>query len=166
MRNPVLLFIAAVLLVRAEVRTMSLREAVARALKENPDVVLARLEAVKSQFAVKAARDPFVPKLYGGSGAAWTTGYPVTINGNPPSIFEAKTDMSIFNRQQSLGIAQSRENVRGAEIDVNRQQDDAAYRTAALYLDAQQTAQGLEVAQKQVSNLEKVLENARARVAE
>ena len=145
---------------------MSLREAVARALKQNPDLVIARLDLLKSQFAVKVSKDPFVPKVYGGSGAAWTTGYPANINGSPPSIFEARTDMSIFNRQQSYGVAQARENVRGAEIDVSRQQDEAAYRTAALYLDVQQTAQNLAVARRQVLNLEKVEQNTKARVAE
>lgn len=167
MRNLALVVIGpALLLAHAEVRTLTLREAVDRALKENPEVVLARLESVKAQFAVKAAKDPFVPKVYGGSGAAYTTGYPVSINGSPPSIFEARTDMSIFNRQQSYGVAQARENARGADIDVARQQDEAAYRTAALYLDAQQVAQGADVARKQVVNLEKVRETVQARVAE
>lgn len=145
---------------------MSLHDAVALALKQNPDVVMARLDLLKSQYGVKVAKDPFVPKLYGGSGAAWTTGYPASINGSPPSIFEARTDMSLFNRPQSYGVAQARENARGAEIGVAHQQEEAVYQTAALYLDAQQTARLLEVAQRQESSLTKVLENVRARVAE
>ena len=166
MKTPVLILLASVLAAHAEVRTMTLREAVQRALKQNPDLILARLDLLRSQYAVTIAKDPFVPKVYGGSGAAWTTGYPASINGQPPSIFEARTDMSIFNRQQSYGVAQARETARGAEISVARQQDDAAYQTAALYIDAQQTADMLDVARKQVGSLEKVQENVRARVAE
>lgn len=166
MRKSILVLLTPLMLANAEVHTLTLREAVARALQQNPDLVLARLDLLKTQFGVTVAKDPFVPKLYGGSGAAWTTGYPTSINGSPPSIFEARTEMSIFNRQQSYGVAQARENARGAEIDVSRQQDEAAYRTASLYLDAEQTAQGLEVARKQISSLEKVEQNVQARVAE
>jgi outer membrane protein TolC len=166
MTKSVLILLATCLLAGAEVRTMTLREAVDRALKENPDLVIARLDLLKSQYSVKISKDPFVPKVFGGSGAAWTSGYPASINGQPPSIFEARADMSIFNRPQAYAVAQARENARGAEVDVGRQQDEAAYRTASLYLDVQQTAQILEVGRKQVTSLEKVEESVRARVAE
>ena len=83
-----------------------------------------------------------------------------------PSIFEVKTDMSLFNRPQSYGIARARENARGAEIDLSRHQEEIVYRTAALYLDAQQTAQAAEVVRKQVQNLESVERTFRARIAE
>src|ERR1035441_8061945 len=105
----VLTLLAVGMLARAEVRTMTLREAVDRALKENPDLVIARLDLLKSQYAVKISKDPFVPKVTGGSGAAWTSGYPASINGQPPSIFEARADMSIFNRPQAYNVAQARE---------------------------------------------------------
>ena len=69
---------------------MTLHEALDLAMKQNPDLVIARLDQLKTELGVKIARDPFAPKLYGGSGAAWTTGYPATINGSPPSIFQAQ----------------------------------------------------------------------------
>ncbi len=166
MRKAVFLLLIPLTFVWAEVHPMTLREAIARALKTNPDLVLARLDLVKSQASVTISKDPFVPKVYGGSGVAWTTGYPTNINGSPPSIFEARTDMTIFNRQQSYTIAQARESTRGAEIDVSRQQDEAAYRTAALYLEARQIMQSVEFAQRQISSLEKVRDNVQARVAE
>ncbi len=166
MRKTFLLLLVPVLAAQAEVHPMTLKEALARALKLNPDLVLSRLDLVKAQLGVKISRDPFVPKVYGGSGAAWTTGYPTSINGSPPSIFEIKTDMQWFNWQKSYDIAQAKENSRGAEVDTARQQDDAAYRTAALYLEARQTMQSLEYARKQIASLEAVRDNVSARVAE
>jgi outer membrane protein len=159
-------FAFASLLIRAEVRTLTLKQAVDLAMRQNPNLVIARLDRVKAQLAVDIARDPFVPKIYGGSGAAWTSGFPQTINGNPPSIFEARAIMSIYNRPQSFLVAQARENVRGAEIDVQRQQDDIVYRTASLFMDAVQIGRSADAAQKQVKSLEKVLEEVRQRVAE
>jgi outer membrane protein TolC len=54
----------------AEVHPLTLRQAVEMALKENPDLVLSRLDQQKADFAIRIAKDPFVPKLYAGSGLA------------------------------------------------------------------------------------------------
>ena len=154
------------LLLRAEVRTLTLREAVTIALEQNPSVVMARLDRLKALLGVDIAKDPFVPKVYGGSGAAYTSGFPGTINGSPPSIFDARALMAIFNRPQSYLVAQARENVRGSEIEVGRQQDEIAFRTAALYLDAEQAARAAATARQQADSMQKVLEAVRQRVGE
>ena len=86
----------------AEIRTMTLRQALDVAVEQNPEVVLARLDRQKARDQVTVVRDPFVPKIYAGSGAAWTHGFPGSIDGNAPSIFQAKTVMSLFDRPQSF----------------------------------------------------------------
>jgi outer membrane protein len=151
---------------QAEVRTMTLRETVSMALLQNPDLIVARFDQVKAKYAVLIASDPFRPKVTGGSGAAWNTGYPVNINGQPPSIFAAQTQMSIYNKSQRYRVAESRENARGAEIELTRQQDDVAYRAASLWLDAQQSAETAEVAQRQVESLVKLRDATQARLEE
>ena len=101
----------------AEVHTLTLRQALDFAAKQNADVLLARLDAQRAEQGIRVAKDPFSPKVYGGSGLAWTSGYPNTIDGNAPSIFEAKTNMSLFNRPASYQVAEARENARGAQMD-------------------------------------------------
>ena len=150
--------------VLAEVRTMTLREAVALALQQNPDLVIARYEQAKARYEVQVARDPFAPKVYGGSGAAKTWGYPASINGQPPSIFQSQVLMSLYNKPLSYKVAQAREGVRGAEIELTRQQDDIAYRAAAIWLDARQARESLEVGSRQLESLRKLNENVKARV--
>ena len=145
---------------------MTMREAVATALKQSPDLVIARYDQLKAQGAVNIARDPFTPKVYGGSGAAYTSGYPASINGQPPSIFQAQAQMSFFNRPASYRVAQARENARGAEIELGRQQDDIAYRAATMWLDAQQAAEGLAIARRATDSLERVEQTVRTRVTE
>jgi outer membrane protein TolC len=102
----------------AEVRTLTLRDALDIALKQNPDVVLARLDQQRARAQVTIAKDAFVPKLFAGSGAAYTNGFPMSIDGNAPAIVQAKAPMAIFDRPQSLRAAQASEAARGAEIDV------------------------------------------------
>src|ERR1700682_3419475 len=101
----------------AEVRTITLQEAVNLALKQSPEVVLARLDEQRAREAVRIAKDPFTPKVYGGSGLAYTNGYPSSIEGSAPAIFEARTNMSLFNRPQSFQLASAREAARGAALD-------------------------------------------------
>src|SRR3984957_17269864 len=150
----------------AETKTMTLRQALDRALEQNPDVLLARLDQQKARDQILIAKDPFYPKVYGGGGFAWTNGSPVSIDGNPPSIFQARTDMTLFDRAQSYKVAEAKEGLRGSAIDVTKQQEEAAYRVALLFLDSEQAAHSFDAAQQQIENFTKVKGLMDARVEE
>ena len=150
----------------AETHPLTLRQAIAVALKQNPELILSRLDEQKSRAAIRVAKDPFVPKVYGGSGLAFTSGYPNSIEGSAPSIFQARTDMALFNRPKSYDLAQSRENARGTGIDTASKADDVAYRTAALFLDAQQFERSAQSLEQETQALTRVDEVVRLRVEE
>ena len=150
----------------AEVKTLTLRQALDLALAQSPDLMMARLEQQKARNQVIVTRDPFVPKVFAGSGAAWTTGFPNSIEGSAPSIFQAKTVMSLYDRPLSYQVAQANEALRAAEIDVGRRQDEVVYRVASLYLDAGHAARSLQAAEREAANLARVRELVEARVAE
>lgn len=161
-----LCYVSFACLAGAEVHTLTLKQAIDVALKQNADVVLARLDEQKARAAVRVARDPFVPKIYGGSGLAFTSGYPSSIEGAAPSIFQARTDMALFNRPKSYELAEARENARGAAVDTSAKIDDVAYRTADLFLDASQTAQSAASLQQEIQSLQQVSESVQLRVSE
>ncbi|MDQ2946711.1 MAG: TolC family protein [Acidobacteriota bacterium] len=150
----------------AEVHTLTLKQAVAIALKQNSDVLLARLDERRVQAGVRIARDPFVPKIYGGSGLAWTSGYPNSIEGSAPSIFQARTNMALFNRPKSYELAEARENVRSAAIDTAAKLDDITYRTATMFLDTAQIGRNVKSLQQEVTSLGHVNESVQLRVTE
>lgn len=149
-----------------EVRVLSLRQALELALAQNPDLLLARLDQQKARYQVTVTRDPFSPKVFAGSGAAWSTGFPNSIDGSAPSIVTVKTQMAIFNRPQSYLVAQANEDARGAGVDVARRQEEVIYRVASLYLDAEQAARSLDAARRQADNLTRVRDLMAQRVAE
>ncbi len=150
----------------AEVHSLTLLQAVDTALRQNPEIVLSRLDEQKARAGIRVARDPFVPKVYGGSGLAYTSGYPNSIEGQAPSIFEARTDMALFNRPKSYELAEARENARGAAIDSASKGDDIAYRTASLYLDAEQYQRSQESLEQEVQALQRVHEAVQLRYDE
>ncbi len=150
----------------AEVRTLTLRQAVELALKQNPDVLLARLDEVKAEQAVRFARAPFIPRVIAFSGLAFSSGFPLSIEGAAPSIFQVQAIATVFNKPQSYRVAAAREHMRSAAFDAAARQREVAYRTAELYVDAQRAAQMSAVAGPETKSLEAVLETVRARVGE
>src|SRR5579864_4074357 len=165
MRLPVVLLLSAASLF-AETKTLTLREALDLALAQNPDVMLSRLDQQKARQSVTIARDPFLPKVFAGSGAAWTSGFPASINGEAPAIVEVKTQMSLFDQPQRYRIAAARESARGAEIDVARQQEEVAYRVANLYLDAEKAGHEVGAARLEADNLSRAANVMKTRVDE
>jgi outer membrane protein len=159
-------FLLGALCAGAETRTLTLRQTIDLALSQSPEILLARLDAQKARDQVIIAKDPFIPKVYAGSGAAWSSGFPASIDGAAPSIFQTKTQMSLFDRPQSYQIAQANENLRGSEIDVAKQQDEVVYRVASLFLDAEQAARSMQAAQRESENLARALDLVSARVAD
>jgi outer membrane protein TolC len=150
----------------AETKTMTLREALNLALAQNPDLLLARLDQQKARAQVTLARDPFQPKVFAGSGAAWTSGFPASIDGSAPAIVQVKTQMALFDQPQRYQIAEANENLRGAAIDSTRRQDEVAYRVAALFLDAERAARSVAAAQREIENLARVFDLVKVRVDE
>ena len=166
MRPTLLLFVIAAGAGFAEDHSLTLRQAVDIALKQNLDVAMARLEEVKAQAAVRVARDPFTPKVYAGSGAAKVWGYPSSIEGAAPSIVQARTEMALFNRPKSYELARVRENARGAALSTQSKSDEVVYQTAALFLDAQQMARSAASLKLEAEGLERVNETVQLRVQE
>jgi outer membrane protein len=150
----------------AETYVMTLREAVELALRQNPELVSARLDEQKAAQQIRLAKDPFSPRLMVGSGAAYSSGYPLSIDGSPPSIFQGRAIQTFFNRTKSYQVSEARENARTTLIDFQMKRDDIAFRTAGLYLDAERTTQVAEMARRQIEDFEQVRQAVAARVAE
>lgn len=160
------LLLALTSLADAETHNLTLKQAVARALTQNPEVIMARLDQTKASLAVRVAHNPFTPHLGVGTGLAYTNGFPLSIEGSAPAVFEAKANEYLFNKPQSYAVAQAKESARGAGFAAGEKNDDIAYRVASLYIDADRATRLADSASKQVESLEKVLDTANTRVAE
>jgi outer membrane protein len=165
-RRNIFLFLALAWSLRGEEHPLTLRQAVQLALRQNSDVVLARLDEQRAIEGIRVAKDPFVPKVYGGSGLAKTWGFPATIDGNAPSIFEARTNMVIFSRPKSYELAVARENARGAAVGVQAKDEEVAYQTASMFLETGQLTRVEESLRREVEVLARVVETTSARIGE
>jgi len=150
----------------AEEHSLTLQQALEIAARQNPDVALARLDAQKAEEGIKVAKDPFRPHVNAGSGLAYTYGYPNSIEGNAPSLFEVRTDEALFNRPKSWELAAAREAARGSEYGAEAKTDEVAYQTADLFLTASQMQHDSETLSTQLPSLEKVVEATEVAVNE
>jgi outer membrane protein TolC len=168
MRKPVglLIFASFAAALQAEVHVITLQDAVDIALKQNPDIAMARLDEQKAVEAVRIARDPFTPRISVGSGLAYSSGFPMSIEGSAPSIVQAQATQFLFNRPQSYAVAQARESARSAGIGTAAKRDEVVLRTALLYLDAERLGRLADLARKQIEAVEKIQETIRGRVQE
>lgn len=149
-----------------EVRTMSLRQVLDAAVVQNPEVALARLEEEKSNDDIVLAKDPFHPKLVIGSGIAYSSGFPMSIDGSAPAILQAKAIASIFDRPQSYRVNAAKERRKMTDLDTQSKREEIAHRAASLFLDAQRLQQAIRVVKSQVENLVQVERSVKVRVDE
>jgi outer membrane protein len=153
-------------MVAAEVHSLTLQQVLDISSRQNPDVALARLDEQHAEEGIKVARDPFVPKLTAGSGLAYTYGYPNSINGNAPSLFEMRTDMSIYNRPQSYALASAKEIARGSQFGAQVKAEEVAYQAADLFLSASEAERERETISGELPSLQQVVQAMSAGVNE
>lgn len=157
------LLTAAVGPVNAATHTLTLRQAVELALKQNPDLVLARLEAGKAARQVDVARDPFIPKVFVGSGLAATYGFPMTVDQQAPTVIDVTGVAAIFDRPRRYRLAEAREEARSAALSAEEKQQEAVLRTVELFLEVERAARVAETMRAQAEGLERVAEALRLR---
>src|SRR5579862_6587500 len=156
-------FLALVFCLRAEVYPMTLRQTVETALKQNPDVMMARLDEQKARLGIKVEQAPFFPRVVAGSGLAYSNGFPLSIEGAAPSVFQVSATQYLFNRPQNFSIAAARERNRGAELSAAAKREEIANRGTSLYLDAARIG---ALARRDTESLERVLASVQAQVRE
>ena len=164
-RFPVLLLASAALCC-AEVHSCTLRQALELAARQNPEVTIARLDQVRAQEGIDIAKDPFRPKVYLGSGAAYTYGYPNSIEGNAPSLAQVRTDMYLYNRPKSYNLAAAKELERASQFGAQAKAEEVAYNAAVLFLSASQMEHLSRTVSGQLPSLESVVRVVQAAVDE
>ena len=159
-----LLGVTCALTCAAETKTLTLKQALDLAIRQNPDLVIARLDQQKARDQVSITKDPFSPKVSAGSGLAWTYGFPTSIDGSAPSIVQVRTSMALYDKPQSYLVAQANESLRGTGILVEQRQAEVIYRVASLFIDAEDAARGLDAAKQEQAGLARAQQLIQARV--
>lgn len=145
-------------------RTLTLREAVTLAMRQNPDYLIAKLDEQKARQAIEEAKAPFMPLVTVGSGAAYSNGMPLSIAGSAPSIFQAYGTKYIYNRPQSMHVREAVEMANASARSTESKALEIAYRIVATYLDFERTTRAVASAKGQQDMLGRIQQAVQARV--
>ncbi|MCC7340567.1 MAG: TolC family protein [Bryobacterales bacterium] len=140
----------------ASPRTLSLKECVRLALRQNPDVLLARLDQRESAIRVQQISDPFSLKLGVGSGLAYTSGFPMNVGGSGPSIVNAQASMTLYDRPARYRIAEANERAKSGDLTEREKQAAVALEVTRQFLDAEALNLARQSLQAGVASLERV----------
>jgi outer membrane protein len=142
---------------------LTMRHAVTLALQNSRDLALARVQYTVALNQTSLDRAAFLPNVYTGSGAAYTSGFP-SLGGSPPAVFQMNYDQAIFNPALKAQQQAAEEHAKTMKLEVDRMRDDVIVRTASAYLELAKVRHSLELLRGEQASSEKILTVTQERV--
>lgn len=142
---------------------LALRQAVALAIQNSPDLALARVQYTVAEKTAGLERSNFLPNLYTGSGAAYTNGFPQTPGGAPPSPFNLSYVQTLLNPPLRGQFRAAQERAEIQRVEVDRTRDAVIAETVLAYLELAKARHSLELRRRQRQSAQKILDVSRER---
>lgn len=142
---------------------LTMRHAVTLALQNSRDLQLARVQYTVALNQTAVDRAAFLPNLYTGSGAAYTSGFP-SLGGSPPAVFQMNYDQAIFDPALKAQQQAAEEHAKTMKLEVDRTRDDVIVRTATAYLELAKVRHSLELLRGGQASSDKILAVTQERV--
>ena len=128
----------------SNVRRLTLSEAVLLALRNNPEVRLAEVSVVRAEAERQEIASLFRPQVFVGTGLAATRGFPLSIEGSAPAIFQVSSNQVLFNPSLRNSERQAGEMREAAGQSLEGKLDDVVAATVMTYLDLGRARRSLE----------------------
>jgi len=112
---------------------LTLEQVVRTVLQRAPEVLLADARAQRALDAVRETRSLNLPQLSAGTGLAYNNGFPLSLEGSAPSIFQVGVSKPLFSRKNRNLVLEAEELSRASRIGVDSVKDDLAAATALAY---------------------------------
>jgi outer membrane protein TolC len=145
---------------------LTLKDAIAMALRNSRDIQVARLQASLATHASQVSKAEFLPNLYAGSGAGYTYGIPETPGGRAPSLFNFTYTEQILNEPLRGQGKELEEEARSQKIVLEDVKNSVIARTAMAYLELAKVRHSLELLRGEQESADKILQVTRERQGE
>jgi outer membrane protein len=143
--------------------SLTLRQAVAQAVDRSRDVALARLRYEAAQREAVVSRSQFMPNLYAGSGAAYSSGFPLAASGGAPSVVSLTYTQVLFDplaRSEARAAEQRQEQMR---LALDGARDAVILRVASAYLELAKVRRSHELLLSERQSASRILAFTRQR---
>lgn len=153
-----------------DVRTLTLQEAVRLTLSHSPEALIAEAQAARARETLREARSSNQPRVFAGTGLAYNNGFPLSIEGAAPSIFQISASQPLFSKTNKNLVREAEETGKSGVLGAQAARNELVLRTALVYYELFQAdktrrllAEKLEAAIKQQRQIEALLEAGRVR---
>jgi outer membrane protein len=149
-----------------DVESVTLKQAVDRALRNSREVAQAEVQYNVSRNAVDVSRAAFKPNLFTGSGLAYTNGFPQTPSGQAPSIVNLSYVQAVFNPILDAASRSARERSEAQRLDLEKTRNNVMFQTSSAYLELVKVRHSLDLMRNERQSNARILNYTRQRVTE
>ena len=115
-----------------EVRTLTVQEAVRLTLSRSPEVLIAEAQAARAREALRENHSS-MPRIFAGTGLAYNNGFPLSIEGAAPSIFQVSASQPVFSKTNANLIREAQESGKAGQSSIESVRNELASKTASVY---------------------------------
>lgn len=137
---------------------LTLKRAIELADGHSREITLARLRVQTAERFIQEQRAPFYPEAVVGSGLAYSSGFPLSIEGSAPSIIDVGIIASIFNPRQRNLVREAQQLARASEVEVEKVRGEVFARTSAAYLELNRLRRSRKLLGQERESAQKILE--------
>ncbi|MBZ5522353.1 MAG: TolC family protein [Acidobacteriia bacterium] len=159
-------FLGASALLSAQNGPLPFRTAIELALKNSASTAIGRAEAQRAKANLAQSRDLFLPQVAIGSGLAYSYGFPLSLEGAAPSVFNFNAQEFLLNPAQRQFVKAAREEIGATESQNAERRNDVILETALDYIQLDLLQSSLNVQKEQQEFAAKYEEIAAQRVKE
>lgn len=150
-----ILVLVFLLICRADAETLTFQKAIGLAMARGVNVNLAMADQMKAHSAYREARNAYIPALVAGSGLGASRGFPLSLEGSAPSVFNLNSQSTLLNFSQ-------REFVRAARSEWNATAHNMEDQRSQALLDTAVTYAQLSAAQARMKAIQEQAEQAQS----
>ncbi len=119
-------------------KVLTLQEAIRLTLDRAPEVALATAAARRADEVLKETRSFNQPQIVTGTGLAYNNGFPLSIEGAAPSIFQIGITQSIFSKKNRNLILEAEAGSKASQLEPAAARNELAAKTALIYYEFHQ----------------------------
>jgi outer membrane protein TolC len=127
---------------------------------------IAMADQMRARYTYLQARNVFIPQLTFGSGVAQTWGYPMSIEGSAPSVFNINSQSSLVNWAQSDFLHAARIDRDSAGTAFEDQRQATLLETALTYMQLDRASAQLQALQQELAQADRLQTISRERLQE
>lgn len=162
---PVLcLSIVSSMLAQDKSKPLPFRTAVELALRNSSTSAIARAELDRARATVAQTRNLFLPSMTLGSALGYSQGFPLSLEGSAPSIFNVNMQGFLFNMAQREYVKASRSEAEATEAQNADRRNDVIMETALDYIQLDLLDASLSVQTEQQTAVAKLADIVNQRV--